>query len=72
MDLIQLKDIAIDAAYTAGQLIKEYASEDVIVNKKSEPSSYAAQVVTEVDLNCEKIIKKLLQPVSETLSLIHI
>ena len=69
MDLIQLKDIAIDAAYTAGQLIKEYASEDVIVNKKSEPSSYAAQVVTEVDLNCEKIIKKLLQPVSETYDL---
>ena len=69
MDLIQLKDIAIDAAYTAGQLIKEYASEDVIVNKKSEPSSYAAQVVTEVDLKCEKIIKKLLQPVSQTYDL---
>lgn len=69
MDLLHLQDIAIDTARAAGQLIKEYVSKEVVVKKKTEPSSYAAQVVTEVDLQCEELIRTLLQPVSETYNL---
>ena len=65
MDLIHLKDIAVDAALAAGQLIKQYADEEVVVNKKTGSSSYAAQVVTEVDLKCEELIRAHLQAVRE-------
>jgi fructose-1,6-bisphosphatase/inositol monophosphatase family enzyme len=65
MDLIHLKDIAVHAALAAGQLIKQYVGVEILVNKKIGSSSYAAQVVTEVDLKCEELIRAHLKVVSE-------
>lgn len=65
MDLIQLTKEAINAALIAGKIIKEYMNEDHSVKLKAEPSSHAAQVVTEVDLKCENAIRDQLRSISE-------
>ena len=62
MDLLTLCDIAIEAAHSAGKLIQTHIGKEVQVNKKIGGSSYAAQVVTEVDKACEAIILSLLLP----------
>ena len=56
MDLLQLNNIAIKAALSAGKVIKQYINDDVLVEKKKGGASYASQVVTEVDIACEKAI----------------
>jgi len=67
MNLTQLKNIAIQAALEAGAVIQRYLNEDIVVeHKKKGGSSYASQVVTEVDRACETIILKYLLPTCET------
>lgn len=66
MDFNLLLDTATKAALEAGAIIRQYMDEEVSVKKKSGMISFAAQVVTEVDLKCEKIILEHLTPISKT------
>ncbi len=69
MDLIQLSNIAIKAALSAGKVIQQYVNNDVLVEKKKGGTSYASQVVTEVDKKCETIILSYLLPTCEQFDL---
>ena len=62
MNLSQLNNIAIKAALSAGKVIQKYMNDDVKVEKKKGGASYASQVVTAVDIECEKIILSHLLP----------
>ena len=57
-----LANIAIKAALSAGRIIQEYMNNDIAVEMKRGGTSYASQVVTEVDKACEKAILALLLP----------
>jgi fructose-1,6-bisphosphatase/inositol monophosphatase family enzyme len=65
MNLIQLNNIAIKAALSAGKVIQKYMNDDVKVEKKKGGESYASQVVTAVDIECEKVILFHLLPSCE-------
>ena len=65
MDLYKLGDIAIEAAISAGKVIQKHLDNDVLIENKLAGSSYASQVVTEVDRACESMILSLLQNSSE-------
>lgn len=69
MDLIQLTEIAINAARSAGQIIQQHMNEDVLVEKKAGVSSAAAQVVTAVDIACETAILAHLLPTCQAFDL---
>ncbi|AUP79220.1 3'(2'),5'-bisphosphate nucleotidase CysQ family protein [Flavivirga eckloniae] len=69
MDLLQLNNIAIKAALSAGKIIQQYMSDDVPVEKKKAGTSYASQVVTEVDRACEKAILSHLLPTCKAFNL---
>jgi len=62
MNLSQLNNIAIKAALSAGKVIQKYMNDDVTVEKKEGGASYASQVVTAVDIECEKVILSHLLP----------
>lgn len=62
MNLTQLNKIAIKAALAAGEVIQKYMNEEVKVEKKKGGSNYASQVVTAVDIECEKVILSHLLP----------
>jgi fructose-1,6-bisphosphatase/inositol monophosphatase family enzyme len=62
MNLFELNKIAIKAALSAGKIIQKYMNEEVQVEKKEGGENYASQVVTAVDLECEKIILSHLLP----------
>ena len=62
MNLSQLNEIAIKAALSAGKIIQKYMNDDIKVEKKEGGVSYASQVVTAVDLECEKVILSHLLP----------
>ncbi|MGI9532968.1 3'(2'),5'-bisphosphate nucleotidase CysQ family protein [Lutimonas sp.] len=62
MDLEQLNKIAITAALAAGKVIQKYMNDEVKVEKKAGGDSYASQVVTAVDIECEKVILSHLLP----------
>lgn len=62
MNLLQLKNIAIKAAFAAGATIQQYMNKDVLVEKKKEGTSYASQVITAVDRECELVILSHLLP----------
>jgi fructose-1,6-bisphosphatase/inositol monophosphatase family enzyme len=62
MDLVQLNNIAIKAALSAGKVIQQYMNDDVLVEKKKGGTSYASQVVTAVDRACETAILSHLLP----------
>ena len=68
MNLEALTKIAIRAARAAGRLVRERATEDLEVALKTRTggTSYAAQVVTEVDRACETLILTHLQPTLRT------
>ena len=67
MNLIPLKEIAIEAALAAGELIKKYMDEEVAFEEKDGGgSNYASQVVTKVDKECEDIILSYLLPTCKT------
>ncbi len=65
MDLIKLKDIAIMAALSAGELIRQSMNKDVSVELKDGGENYASQVVTVVDKACEEVILSYLLPSCE-------
>lgn len=65
MDLTQLTDIAIKAALDAGKHLKRFMDEDVAFKEKEGGESYASQVVTAVDKECEDIILSHLLPTCE-------
>ena len=62
MDLSHLTNIAIKAALSAGKTIQKHMNEDVSVEKKLGGTSYASQVVTAVDRECETAILSHLLP----------
>ncbi|MFD2725711.1 3'(2'),5'-bisphosphate nucleotidase CysQ family protein [Hyunsoonleella rubra] len=56
MDLQYLANIAIEAALSAGKIIQKYMNDDIVVETKEGGSTYASQVVTKVDRECESTI----------------
>lgn len=69
MDLTQLSNIAIKAALSAGKIIQKYMNENVVVEKKKAGASYASQVVTVVDKECETTILSHLLPTCDEFGL---
>jgi fructose-1,6-bisphosphatase/inositol monophosphatase family enzyme len=69
MNLIQLSNIAIKAALSAGEIIQKHSNEDVLVEKKKGGTSYASQVVTAVDKACEAAIFAHLLPTCDAFDL---
>jgi len=66
MNLDQICDIAIKAALEAGAVIRNHAAIDIEVETKVAGSTYASQVVTEVDRKCEsKVVARLLPTCTE-------
>ena len=61
-DFAYLHECAITAAKQAGQIIEGYANKRFSVQHKPGAYTYAAQVVTEVDLLSEAAIVKILEP----------
>lgn len=61
-DLYLLSQCAISAALQAGQMIANFDREQLTVNTKQAGSSFASQVVTEVDHLSQSIILQNLQP----------
>ena len=66
IDFDTLQQVAVSASKEAGEIIMTHFKGDVQVKTKQGMSSYAAQVVTEVDKACEKVILKQLKPISKT------
>lgn len=69
MDLPKLTEIATQAALSAGAIIQQNRNKDVLVKQKSTGTSYAAQVLTEVDKKCEAAILAHLKPTCEAFDL---
>lgn len=66
MDTVYLKNIAIQAALSAGKIIRQSMDKDLKITKKETGTSIASQVVTEVDKACEAVIVTQLLPTCET------
>lgn len=64
-NLLYLKNIAIEAALSAGRIIQQSADKEILVTQKKTGNSYASQVVTEVDKACETAILAQLLPTCE-------
>lgn len=62
MDLSHLAGIAIKAALAGGKIIQQHMDADIRVEEKDGGTSYAAQVVTEVDRASETAILAHLRP----------
>lgn len=62
MDLQYLSIIAIKAALAAGKVIQKSIDKDVFVETKEGGNTYASQVVTKVDFECERVILSHLEP----------
>jgi len=69
MNLSQLSNIAINAALSAGKVIQKYMNDDVSVEQKKGGASYASQVVTAVDRECETAILSHLLPTCDEFDL---
>lgn len=69
MDLLQLSKIAIQAARAAGKVIQNHMNDEIKVEKKTGGDSYASQVVTAVDIACEKVILSHLLPTCDEFNL---
>ncbi|HKL14386.1 MAG TPA: inositol monophosphatase family protein [Balneolaceae bacterium] len=65
MELLPLKDTAIDAAHAAGRIIKSYLDQEIQVDEKEGGTNYASQVVTKADKECEAEILSFLLPTCE-------
>ncbi len=65
MNLNELATIAIEAAKTAGEVIRKAAEDEIRVEHKDGGANYASQVVTEIDRKCDGIIREMLQPISQ-------
>ena len=69
IDFDKLQRVGISASKEAGNIIMSHFEKDIEVATKQGMSSYAAQVVTEVDKACEEVILKHLKPISNELDL---
>lgn len=69
MNLFELNKIAIEAALSAGKIIQKYMNDEIRVEKKEGGENYASQVVTVVDIECEKAILSHLLPACEKFDL---
>ena len=69
MNLSELNKIAIKAAFAAGKVIQQHMNDEVKVEKKKGGASYASQVVTAVDIACEKVIFSHLLPTCDKFDL---
>ena len=65
MNLLPLKEIAMEAALAAGQIIKSYMDQQIHAEAKEGGTNYASQVVTKVDKECEDEILSYLLPACE-------
>ncbi len=65
IDFDKLQQVAVSASKEAGDIIMTHFKEEIQVAAKQGMSSYAAQVVTEVDKACEEAILKRLRSISE-------
>ncbi|WNO07807.1 3'(2'),5'-bisphosphate nucleotidase CysQ [Teredinibacter sp. KSP-S5-2] len=64
-DLDNLLQHAIDAAVNAGQFISQFNRQELEVNAKQGGDTLASQVVSNVDIQSQKIIEQYLQPSCE-------
>ncbi|WP_103921988.1 3'(2'),5'-bisphosphate nucleotidase CysQ family protein [Candidatus Venteria ishoeyi] len=62
MELEALCDLAIKAAYLAGEVINQYRSSEFEVGHKQVGDSTASQIVTEVDRKAQQVIIETLAP----------
>ena len=62
MDLKALADIATKAALKAGEVIQKFDRTSLKVQQKEGGNTLASQVVTALDLKCEKVIRTFLEP----------
>lgn len=62
MDLKALADIATKAALKAGEVIQKFDRTSLKVQQKEGGNTLASQVVTALDLECEKVIRTYLEP----------
>ena len=68
-DLLILSELAITAAYQAGEIISKSNNRSIEVSTKTGGSSLASTVVTEVDLLCQDIILQTLATSCKTYAL---
>ena len=61
IDLLTLAEVAEQAARAAGKIISEATQQPIHVEYKASGEHLASQVVTEVDRNCEALIRTTLQ-----------
>ena len=69
MDLQNLANIAIKAALAAGQVMQKAVKQEVKVIRKEGGNTFASQVVTKVDFECERVILSHLNPTCKTYDL---
>lgn len=69
MDLFRLSQIAIQAAQAAGAIILNNITQNATVEIKKAGASYASQVVTAVDRECETVILSHLLPTCDEFDL---
>lgn len=62
MDFLALCKIAIEAALSAGKIIQQFKTEDIVTTTKKAGESIYSQVVTNIDIKCEKTILSHLLP----------
>ena len=65
MDLKALAKVAIEAAKSAGEIIRIASEQDIEVLHKEGGNTYASQVVTEIDRKCDAVIREFLKPSCE-------
>ncbi len=66
MDLQYLTSVAIEAALSAGKVIQNYMNDEIKLETKEGGSTYASQVVTKVDRECENSILSYIEPTCKT------
>jgi fructose-1,6-bisphosphatase/inositol monophosphatase family enzyme len=69
MDFKVLADIATKAALRAGEVIQNFDRTTLKVQQKKGGNTLASQVVTALDLECEKVIRTYLEPTCKALQL---
>ena len=61
MELKSLVHTAIEAAKAAGAVIREAANQNIVVDHKAGGNTYASQVVTAIDWQCDALIRNMLK-----------
>lgn len=69
MDFEHLTEIAINAALSAGKIIEENIDSKIKVETKEGGNTYASQVVTKIDRDCEEAILTYLLPTCQQFDL---